>query len=242
MAMTTEFAVPDTLVDAAQLVNEARGRVVPLRRMFDRSLIPMVMVDNDRLHTEGNAAARLVFRMSLKDLRQQRIDDFTAECELPGLESAWKELLELGKVSGHHIVASNDNCTVPVSYVAIANTLPGQHLIVFAPTALSDEELEEMRPPGELDVQGPLSVRQLDVLRLVAVGASATEIADALSISHATARTHVKNILDRLGAHNRAHAVALAMRHRLLYDHDADEQASLVWDPPRHSASTHKAH
>jgi ATP/maltotriose-dependent transcriptional regulator MalT len=66
------------------------------------------------------------------------------------------------------------------------------------------------------------------VLRLVALGASAGEIAGALSISHATARTHVKNILDRLGAHNRAHAVALAMRHSLLRDYDPQEAAVIV--------------
>ena len=53
---------------------------------------------------------------------------------------------------------------------------------------------------------------------MVAVGASAAEMADELSISEATVRTHVKNILERLGAKNRAHAVALAMCSGLLGD------------------------
>ena len=53
---------------------------------------------------------------------------------------------------------------------------------------------------------------------MVAVGASAAEMADELSISEATVRTHVKNILERLGAKNRAQAVALAMGNRLLGD------------------------
>lgn len=188
----------------------------------------MVLVDNDRVHTEGNAAARLVFRMSLKELRQQRIDDLTAQPRWPGLQSAWDELLRRGAVSDRHIATFKDGSSLPVCYAAIANALPGQHLIVFAPTVLGDAELDEMRPAGGIDFRAPLSVRQLEVLRLVALGASAAEIADTLSISHATARTHVKNILDRLGANNRAHAVALAMRQSLLGDYDPDEEALLV--------------
>jgi DNA-binding NarL/FixJ family response regulator len=221
--MATRFPVPETLVQTAEVVNTARGRLRPLRRTFDQSLIPMVMVDNDRAHTEANAAARLVFRMSLRELRQHRIDDFTAERERPALESAWEELCVRGAVSDRHRVTLKDGCGFDVSYSATTNALPGQHLIVFAPMTLSEDELAEMRPSSEPDFQAPLSVRQLEVLRLVAVGASAIEIADELSISHATARTHVKNILSRLGANNRAHAVALAMRHSLLHDYDPHE-------------------
>ena len=201
----------------------------------------MVLVDNDRVHIEGNAAARLVFRMSLKELRQQRIDDLTAEPEWPALESAWEELLRRGAVSDRHLVTFKDGSSLWVCYTAVANALPGQHLIVFAPTALAEDELDEMRPPGGIDAQGPLSVRQLEVLRLVALGASASEIADALSISHATARTHVKNILDRLGASNRAHAVALAMRYSLLHDYDPDEAILLADGRARKSARSQRA-
>lgn len=223
--MTTRSTVPTTLVQAAEVVNTTRGRVRQLRRTFDQSLIPMVMVDNDRVHTEANPAARLVFRMSLKEMRQARIDDLTAEHEWPALESAWEELLIRGTVSDRHRVTLKDGCRFWISYTATVNALPGQHLIVFAPDSLPEDELAEMRPSGEPDFQAALSVRQLEVLRLVAVGASATEIADELSISHATARTHVKNILSRLGANNRAHAVALAMRQSLLHDYDPHEHA-----------------
>jgi hypothetical protein len=48
-------------------------------------------------------------------------------------------------------------------------------------------------------------------------------MADELSISEATVRTHVKNILERLGAKNRAHAVALAMGTGLLSDEQEQE-------------------
>jgi DNA-binding NarL/FixJ family response regulator len=103
-----------------------------------------------------------------------------------------------------------------VFYAALANVLPGQHLIVFVPADWPGDELEEMQPHVGEEARGALSPRQLDVLRLVALGANAAKIATELSISEATVRTHVKNVLERLGAQNRAHAVALAMARGLL--------------------------
>jgi len=61
-----------------------------------------------------------------------------------------------------------------------------------------------------------LSPRELDVLRLVALGKSDREIADTLFISYATARTHVRNILGKMDAPNRSAATSIALRERLV--------------------------
>jgi DNA-binding NarL/FixJ family response regulator len=58
----------------------------------------------------------------------------------------------------------------------------------------------------------PLSPREIDVLRLIATGNSNKLIADQLSISEATAKSHVANILSKLGANDRAHAVTIGMK------------------------------
>ena len=176
----------------------------------------MLIVDNERRYTEANAPTRLIFRMSLRELRQYRIDDLTAESDLPRLEEAWAELRELGSVSGRYFVTFRDASTLSVFFAALENVLPGQHLIVFMPADWPGDELEEMSPEPVEEARGPISPRQLDVLRQVALGSNASEIAAELSISEATVRTHVKNLLERLGAHNRAHAVAIAMTSGLL--------------------------
>jgi len=62
----------------------------------------------------------------------------------------------------------------------------------------------------------PLSPREIDVLRLIATGNSNKLIADQLSISEATAKTHVANILSKLGANDRAHALAIAMKRGII--------------------------
>jgi len=62
----------------------------------------------------------------------------------------------------------------------------------------------------------PLSRREHEVVGLVAEGMENQEIANALFVSVETIRTHVKSILRKLHARDRAHAVALAFRLGLL--------------------------
>ena len=56
-----------------------------------------------------------------------------------------------------------------------------------------------------------LTAREIDVLRLVAQGNGNKQIADQLSIGEATVRTHVGNILSKLGANDRTHAVTIGL-------------------------------
>lgn len=63
---------------------------------------------------------------------------------------------------------------------------------------------------------GPMTRRELEVLTLAADGLSNGEIGDALVISGRTVGTHIEHILDKLGAPNRAAAVAHAIREGLV--------------------------
>ena len=61
-----------------------------------------------------------------------------------------------------------------------------------------------------------LTRRQLDVLHLLAEGASTGDIAGRLHLSRETVRNHVRNIFRALGVHSRLEAVLLAYRMGLL--------------------------
>ena len=61
-----------------------------------------------------------------------------------------------------------------------------------------------------------LSSREIDVLRLIASGNANKIIADQLSISEETVKTHVTNILSKLGANDRTHAVMIAVKRGII--------------------------
>jgi DNA-binding NarL/FixJ family response regulator len=81
--------------------------------------------------------------------------------------------------------------------------------ILFAPSELQRLLLERETRPRPLE---PLTARELEVLQLLAEGASTTKASDQLGISSATLRAHVQAILRKLGAHSRLEAVAEAAR------------------------------
>ena len=64
-------------------------------------------------------------------------------------------------------------------------------------------------------VPDDLTARELDVLRLLAIGRGNADIALVLEISLNTVATHVRNILAKTGCANRTEAAAYAMRHGL---------------------------
>lgn len=84
--------------------------------------------------------------------------------------------------------------------------------------ALADEALATIGAGTPQITAGAqlLTDRELDVLRLLAAGKTNPEIAEALFISRGTVRTHVSNILAKLGVNTRREAAEVARRDGLL--------------------------
>ena len=61
-----------------------------------------------------------------------------------------------------------------------------------------------------------LTRRELEVLQLIRDGLKNKQVADRLSISENTVNFHIKNIVEKLGANDRTHAVTIAVRRGLL--------------------------
>jgi DNA-binding NarL/FixJ family response regulator len=61
-----------------------------------------------------------------------------------------------------------------------------------------------------------LSSREIEVLRLIASGNSNKEIADQLFIGESTVKSHVTNILSKLSANDRAHAVTIGLKRGII--------------------------
>lgn len=61
-----------------------------------------------------------------------------------------------------------------------------------------------------------LTARETEILNLLAKGRSGHAIADELCIALTTVRTHIRNILGKLGVHSRLEAVAFAFKHGII--------------------------
>ena len=64
--------------------------------------------------------------------------------------------------------------------------------------------------------QGPLSPREMEVLHYAASGNSNRRIAERLTISEETVKAHMKNVLAKLAANDRTHAVTIALKRGII--------------------------
>lgn len=135
--------------------------------------------------------------------------------------------MEIQKESGDRMWAS-------FSIVVVPGTRPQQYTLVhlLQPVDRRSEADELIRrilagspapalPSAVPGVRAPsqpisLTVREMEVLRLLADGTSTQAIADSLFISVTTTRNHIQNILRKLEVHSKLEAVALAFRDHLL--------------------------
>lgn len=96
---------------------------------------------------------------------------------------------------------------------AIRNVYQGQSSL--HPT-IARKLINELKQPPELTpAQTILTDREVEVLKLVAQGFTNQEIADRLTLSEWTVRTHMRNILDKLHLANRTQAALYALKEGL---------------------------
>ena len=108
---------------------------------------------------------------------------------LPGDQSRARELLNKARDSA-----------ATLGLVAVTRKVDARLAALSAPTAEAPDDL---------------TAREMDVLRLLAIGRGNADIALVLEISLNTVATHVRDILGKTGCANRTEAAAYAMRHGL---------------------------
>jgi DNA-binding NarL/FixJ family response regulator len=97
----------------------------------------------------------------------------------------------------------------------VARTAGTEEMTRAVRAALEQERfIDPAVPPS--GSRGKLTRRQREILQLLADGGSTAQAARELDLSEETVKTHTKNVLARLGARNRTHAVAIALRECLI--------------------------
>jgi DNA-binding NarL/FixJ family response regulator len=97
----------------------------------------------------------------------------------------------------------------------VSRTASAELLAQAVQAALAQERFVDPAVPPR-GSRGKLTKRQREILQLLANGESTTVAARELDLSEETIKTHTKNALGRLGARNRTHAVAIALRESLI--------------------------
>jgi PAS domain S-box-containing protein len=212
--------------------SEAEAR---LRAAFERVRNPMLIVDDQRRYVVANAPACGLLGMAPEEVPWHRIDDFTPAQDRQRLAEQWDAFLANGGMEGLFHLRVSDGSFVPVEFSVTANVLPGRHLSVVMPRGgdaaegVSDEARREMgwtRLVARQAEQAPLTGREHEVIALVAAGLQGGEIAARLGVSPETIKSHVQNAMTKLGAHTRAHAVAIALSTGQIDLHDEPGTAS----------------
>lgn len=219
------MATPDSPVDedGSQVYTDSASgaqAAMRLRTALERSRHPMLISDDQRRWVTGNAAACDLLGIPREEIPWRTMDDFTAPSERKRLEEQWGAFLASGGAEGWYQLYVPDRGPVPVEFSATANVLPARHLSVFIPpeeasAAQAGSALAREIPWAPVGVEGSgrlqLSEREREVMTLVASGLQSGDIAERLFLSPETVKSHVHNALAKLGAHTRAHGVAIAL-------------------------------
>ncbi len=175
---------------------EATSRTEAVDLIRDVGSIDIAILDMRR-HPDGDGAAPLgateTIRMMLK-----------AE---PGLG-----IVAHGERAERHLASA---ALQAGASAYVSRTAGSELLLRAAQAALAQERFVDPGVPPR-GSRGKLTKRQREILQLLANGESTTVAARELDLSEETIKTHTKHALARLGARNRTHAVAIALRESLI--------------------------
>jgi DNA-binding CsgD family transcriptional regulator len=189
-------------------IHSTGGGRPSLERVFDGSRNAMLIADDARRYTAANDSACLLLETPRERLLTLSIDNFTPIAMLDELDQRWRDFLDAGTQAGAYTLQLPSGRRLEIEYSATANIGVGQHLSIFLSPSLG---IERERVPVEA-LADRLTAREREVLGLVALGSTTPDIAERLTVSPETVRSHVKHAIEKLQARNRAHAVLLAIR------------------------------
>jgi DNA-binding CsgD family transcriptional regulator len=167
----------------------------------------MVIADGKRRFVASNPAACLLLRLEEAEVLRLRVDDLTPAENRSDMDALWDAFLKDGVQEGTFELMMPDGARLEVEYSATANVEPGLHLsiLMFPPGGAG----RRSEPP---DAGQTLTEREREVLGMVAGGRGTSWIAAELGVSSSTVETHVRHVLEKLGARNRAHAISLGLQ------------------------------
>jgi DNA-binding NarL/FixJ family response regulator len=166
-------------------------------------------------------------REAIEQFRKHRPDVTLMDLQMPEMSGVDAMITICGEFPGARIIV----LTTYTGDVQVLRALKAGARAYLLKGLLRKELLETIRqvhvgqkrmPPevatelAEHATDDALSFREIEVLRLVSGGNANKEIAAQLSITEETVKGHIKNILAKLGANDRTHAVTIGLRRGII--------------------------
>lgn len=177
---------------------------------FTRSRNAMVLLNDERVYVEVNGAYLALLGYPRSELIGRPVYELFAHGPMATREE-WEAMIRNKQFTGRAEVVCAGGRHVTVEFAGHPEMVTGRRLILFVAlrTARAGRSLPEGSPPATEAVA--LSARELDVIRLLALGLSGPEVAEELQLAHNTIRTHVRNAMAKSGTRSRAQLVAKAL-------------------------------
>jgi PAS domain S-box-containing protein len=177
----------------------------------------MVLVDGERRLVDVNGAYLKLLGYGKEELIGRPIYEFVVGG--PTLSPAeWRRTLQSGRFSGETRLHRAAGGEVAVQWAATVEVITGRRLALVVALSTSRWGRSFRRAIELLEGPSPLTEREREIVRLMALGSTGPEIADELRISHDTVRTHARNAMTKVGARSRAHLVAKALGEGLIWE------------------------
>jgi PAS domain S-box-containing protein len=170
----------------------------------------MILLDDGRRLVDANGA----FLKLVGHSREQLVGQPMWQLVVGGPRVSprrWHDALAGGDFTGETELRRADGSTVAVQWGAHPELVTGRRLVLMVALSTSRWGPHFRREASAEPERGPLSDREQEVVRLVALGATGPEVATELQIAHDTVRTHVRNAMTKTGARSRAHLVAVVL-------------------------------
>lgn len=162
---------------------------------------------------------------ALREIRRLRPDVAVLDVQMPGLSGPGVVEALISEDAPTRVLLMSGLATTEMANRALAAGADGfidkqataEELVAALWAVARGERVVTPRLQStDGDGGGTLSPREQEVLCLVADGLSAPQIAERLTLSSHTVKTHMRNLYEKLGVADRAEAVAVAMRRGLL--------------------------
>jgi len=178
---------------------------------FNQSRNAMALLDEERRYVEVNGAYLKLLGFPRAELIGRPHWELVPGGPVISTEE-WRRTLLSGHFTGEARIKCADGGLVAVQWAATTEIVTGRRLVLFVALSTSRWGASFRREPEHEHLDRlALTAREREIVRLVAMGSTAREIADELLISHDTVRTHVRNAMVKSGARSRAQLVAQAI-------------------------------